>query len=441
MKRWVVSLASIIVLVAANALAQEIPDLTRWRVRAAIVADRVPQNGVVELPVGRDVFDAALPGLADVRVIDETGAPVGWIVRDERPEAREESARARILNRVRKGRDTQFVMDFGKKIEKNVLRITTEGRDFRRRVLIEGGDDGRTWATVREGALLFRVNHPEKSWEKLYNKDTVEFAMNDMRYLRVTVSAGDGDAGPPAVGDAAAVLRVRPALALRQENAAPKSVETKDGVTTAEFDLGYRHLPIERLVIDAAEPFFHRSVRIEGRNAPEREVEVVMEDGTKAKRTEAEPWTPVTSGTLWRFGTEPGAEANLTLAWSGSGFRHVRVMIENLDDPPLTIRSLTAEVRDVRLVFSPHSAGPFTLYAGNPDAPAPHYDLAHYVSALPERAEGRIEPLAPNPDFGRVTAESPLAAIAMWAALIVAGGVIGVLVWRQYRRIAASEGL
>ncbi|MCL4234593.1 MAG: DUF3999 family protein [Deltaproteobacteria bacterium] len=440
MNRRILSLASIVVFFAGTAFAQEVPDLTRWRARAAIVSDRFPQNGVVELPVGRDVFDAALPGLADVRIIDEVGAPVGWLLRDERPEVREDAVRARILNRVQRGRDTQFVMDFGKKIEKNVLRLATSGRDFRRRVLIEGCDDGRSWATVRDGALLFRVNHPEKAWEKLYNKDTVEFAVNDMRYLRVTVSAGDGDAGVPAVSDAVAVLRVRPALALRQENAAPKSVETKDGVTTVEFDLGYCHLPIERLVIDVGDAFFHRSVRVEGRNAPEREIDVVMEDGSKTKRVEPESWTPVTSGTLWRFGAESGAEANLTLAWNGSGFRFVRILVENLDDAPLTIRSLTAEVREVRVVFAPRSSGPFFLYVGNPDAPAPHYDLAHYVSALPEKVDGRVDPLAPNPDFGKTTTESPLAAIAMWAALLVAGAVIGALVWRQYRRIAANEG-
>lgn len=434
------SALALVAILATVTSAQEVPDLTHWRERAAIVVDRVPQNGAVELLVGRDVFDAAQPGLADVRIVDETGAPVGWLVRDERPDVREESVRARVLNRVRRGGDTQFVMDFAKKIEKNVLRIATEGRDFRRRVLIEGCDDGRSWATVRDGALLFRVNHPEKSWEKLYNKDTVEFGVNDMRYLRVTVSAGDDDAQAPTVSDAVAVMRVRPALALRQENAAPKSVDTRDGVTTAEFDLAYRHLPIERLVIDVGDAFFHRSVRVEGRNAPEREVDVTMEDGSTTKRTEPEPWSPVSSGTLWRLGAEPGAEANLTLAWNGDGYRYVRLMIENLDNAPLEIRSATAEVREPRLVFSPRSAGPFTLYVGNPDAPAPHYDLAHYVSALPEKVEGRALPLAPNPVYGNVTVESPLAAIAMWAALLIAAGVIGALVWRQYRRIASSEG-
>src|SRR5512133_1535666 len=91
----------------------------------------------------REVYEGARADLGDLRILDDTGALAPFVL--DRGQRRCDPAPPRplIRNRGWRGdRALSAVLDFGRRTRKPRLQLELSGDNFRRRVAVEGSDDG-----------------------------------------------------------------------------------------------------------------------------------------------------------------------------------------------------------------------------------------------------------------------------------------------------------
>ena len=434
----VAALSAIVILVSAVAPARAEFNVEDWEFLAPISIDlaATPSAGMVEMSLSPEVMDQARPSLADVRIIDEAGAEVPYVLELARAVAKSEIVAGKLYNRTfMPGRSSSATVDLGGKLLKNRIQVITAGSNFRRTVVIEGSDDGRTWRTIRRGALLFRIG---TAGNAEYEKDVVPIRENDLQRLRVTVYNGAGDPEHVEITAIRVLRRSVDAAQTRPVKIAKTSVEQEDRRTILEFDLGHRHMSLRELVLAFEDDNFFRCVRVSGRQQETRIVKHPVEDAKAFEREEPEPWTPIRSGAVFRYSGEDGDESSLALDLSGSAHRHLRVEIANEDNPPLTFAGAKLS-RYVCLVrFPVQTASQVQLYFGNARARSPKYDVAYYADRLASEgvaAAAHAEP-AVNPRFGATPAPTPWSEkhrVILWLALLAGIAVLAALIVSQMR--------
>ena len=415
-----------------------------WEFLAPLTIDpAAPQAaGMVEVSLSPEILDRCRPDRGDLRVIGADSTEVAYLTECARARTESQTRSCRLYNRTFvAGVSSSVTADCEGKILKNRVRISTEGSNFRRGVLIEASDDGSTWQTVRRGAFLFRVGVAGKTE---YEKDTVHFSTNNMRYMRLTIWNAPGD--PEEVGITEVEILHETVDPARTSSLVIAATDVKQGEkrTILEFDLGYRHVPLKELSLAFDEPDFFRRITVSGRQAETRIVKHRVEDGRALEREIPVSWTRIQTGAIFRYSGEEGDESSLTIDLSGASYRYIRVEIHNEDNPPLTLAaaSATQHLYLVRFPFQPNEI--WHLYFGNPRAGAARYDLSHYAERLGSRGLVTASPGVPisNPAFGEVEAPKPWSErhrVILWVGLLAGVLVLGALIVLQMRAHGRSR--
>ena len=198
------------------------------------------------------------------------------------------------------------------------------------------------------------------------------------------------------------------------------------------------------MLLEFEDESFLRGFRVSGRNDRERTVTTPVEDAARRVRRVKVPWTPITSGRIYRFRTKDVKEESLAIRLDGANYRYLLAQIENADDPPLRFTGAKVTRYVTRVAFRAREEGRLHLYFGNDKAGRPDYDLRHYSGRL--RAEA-VSPASlldvePNPAHGEETKPVPWAERHRWIlaiALIGAMAVIGALILRQARGVTRTS--
>ena len=324
----------------------------------------VAAPGRVSVRLDRDVYEAARPDLGDLRVLDERGRDVPYVIdRAERlglPEAR-----PGIRNRGWSADGVATaVLDFGRRLGKRRLQLRLSGDNFRRRVAVEGGDDGAAWVTLVDEAWVFAVPGKEPA-----RYETVDLPENDFPLLRVAVHPAPDEKGRPAIdgawvpGDDRPPGREERLVARWSEAQDPKARET-----WLTLQLGARHQPFDAVELDVADERFFREARVEARHEPR------APGGALA-------WEEIGRGALYRLEHENRRRECLRIEARGRE-RVLRVRVRNLDDRPLQVRGVALRVPVERLLFEAERPGLYRLTYGSPDRRTPSYDLARTAGDL-----------------------------------------------------------
>lgn len=381
----------------------------------------VPAPGLVAVRLDRHVYEAARADLGDLRIRDRHGDAVPHLLDDGRGPTHPEK-RPRMRNRGhRPDRSATVVLDFGERFEKDRLVLRTNGRNFRRRVTIEGGDDGEDWTTLVDDAWVFAVPGPET-----VHVEDVTLPVNDFPLLRVTVEPGTRErmrveileAWVPAGGPGPR----------HEDTLSPgwsRAAEARRGETWLTLDLGARHQPFDAVVLEVEDERFFREVRTEVR----RDVEPAPRD--QRALAHPLPWDPLGQGTVYRLDPE---RENLRIDARGRA-RALRVRVLNGDDRPLVFERVTVQVPVERLLFEAEREGEYRLTYGAADLQAPEYDLARTLEAAAEAPWAELGPpvrLEVEADVLPWTERHPA---LLWVGLLVVVAALGALTWRALRSV------
>jgi hypothetical protein len=417
-----------------------------WALLAPVEMAAHTRNALAECALTPEVLDASLPDLRDLRVVVHGNEEIPFVIKTNQGSVSRVPLQVRLYNRTCVAdRESTITADFGKKELKNRVRVMTPGTNFRRKVRVEGSDNGETWMTVREGAFLFRIQHADAK-SQAYEGNVVSFPDNDLRYLKITVCNAEDDKGALEITDVKAFKHVRtPAETVAVSVMSTETVQEKRR-TDITLDLGYRNLPLHELKVDFSDPNFLRTVAVWGRDQETRVVRRVVEDSAALERTVQEPWSKVIGGTIHRFSAEKSADESLSLNLRRTKFRYLQIRIENRDDPPLSFTGARVFRLAQTLEFPTAAGGHYDVLTGYAKAIAPVYDLGHYIDRLRPQgvAHATLGKIRPNPLHTRTERTIPWSERheeILWLALLAMAAALGFLVYRlaMSARITGAE--
>jgi hypothetical protein len=405
------------------ALAVPIPDVQQpppwqdWKYARPIELPSAQMAGaakvLVRFALPGDVYGQARSDLADVRVIDATGA--------QQPYAIDQiAARTTTLRRDATlseqgfvaGRYSQAVADAGTAGDMHdVLTIETDADQFSTWVEVAASDDERTWRIVRQRAPIFRFRA-----DGFEGSLDVHFDRTRSRWLRIRVL--DPAKEFPITGCSVAdVVEAAPefvtvAAGLRPESRSPAKQ------TRLTIDLGTADIPASEVRFDVADAAFHRAVAV-----------LTSADG--------KDWSYIYDCEIYR---DDLGGSSLAFGFPEGRGRYWRLVVYNRDDAPLHGLRATLLATPRYVSFRARGGAHYRVIFGNPHAAAPEYDFASSTSP-DERAHARLATLGRYGEAMNLTAPliprpwTETHAGIVWAALLLA---VVVLAWIALRAMRST---
>ncbi len=387
-------LRAFVLLAALPAVGGKLP--SGWRQEQAF---SVPSTGLVKLSLPPDTLDAARPALEDLRLYDDAGNEIPYLIEFPAPVARISRA-SKSFQVALEPDSTVMTLETGFDHPLDAVTLESPAADFIKSVRVEGSDDGARWQVLAQNRLIFQqpsgASHLEVSFAAVTER-RLRLIVDDRRSRPVPFTGASlhGDSGGPPPGE---WIQAR----ITERDEIP-------GETRLALNLGAANLSIAAVRIETSEPLFMRQVSIA---FPEFSEDLVRE-------------RVIGRGAVFRVAV-PGqaASENLTLPLEQLvRSRELFLLVRNGDSPPLAVSSVSLERRPVCLVFLARETGVHHLITGNPQCPPPRYDLAGLrmelksLAALPVK----IPPPADNPDFRPaevlpgVELAGPAPDVAAWA--------------------------
>jgi hypothetical protein len=360
------------ILWAISSRAVELP--AGWR---HVQTFNIQSAGMVKFSLPIATLDAARPGLEDLRLCDDAGAEIPFLI--EHP-----TASPRVIRRARsfqvslQPNTTVITLETGLTEPIEAVTLETPANNFLKAVKVEGSRDGRGWQTLAVGQPIFQQAGGASELR-------AAFPVGTWPGLRLTVDDGRTGAIPftgarvhTAVGETSPGETLDAGIAERYEN---------PGETRLRLNLGAANLDLAALQLETTEPLFTRSVTV-----------AVAQVTDEAIREQS-----VSQGVIYRVKIDgQAASSNLTVNVGGQiRSRELLVLIRNEDSPPLTVSAVRVERRPVQLVFRARAAGAFHLLTGNRNCAAPRYDLAALSANLKSIPVSPVplSALAENPGY------------------------------------------
>ena len=372
----------------------------------------VDEPGRVVVDLDRDVYAEARVDLGDVRVVDDSGIRVPFVIDRETAEA-PPSLTPVVLNRgFVAGRAAVATLDFGQRVRKSAVHVSLSGENFRRRVEVEGSDDGQAFTTLLDDAWVFAIPGATRY-------ETIALPDGDHRFLRLTVHLGSDDPRRIEIGGVTADGGRAPDLSGTPLPVAIRAIQLeKERDTLVVVDLPGAHHPFRAIELDVATPRFLRSVVVEAQRLPL-------------------DWVAIGDGVVYRY-ESGGRRYEKTRLDVGGRERRIRLRIRNLDDAPLDVRAARVIVPRERVLFEAQPGRVYWLTYGDERAPAPSFDLQRTIGdpsawaagARPGRL-GQPQRITGGPAAARPWTERYPA--LLWSGLVVVALLLGAVTWRALR--------
>jgi hypothetical protein len=348
-------------------------DTSRWKVQSAV---QVPERsaGIAVVKLTREVYVQSRTGLGDLRVA-RGSEEIPYLMDTRRGAVEFREIAPPVINQsVAPGRGLQLTLDLGSHFKHSRIRVSTAVTNFKQKVRIETGEDGRSWSMARQDGYIFDFSQGDRHMALL----TVDYPASTMRYVRVTVY---GWMKTDAVRQVWAAYRDElPAERDVMDSVVPErseDPETKSSLLL--IDLKQAGVPYDRVRLESEPAHYYRAAELE-----------TSKDG--------KDWRFAATGTIY----QTASELSTGLTFGERHERYLRLRIFNGDDKPIPVKRVVIEVT-VRLLKFPLAAGagPFYLLTGNPDAKVPSYDLAAVLAREAPQPEVRATLLAPadNPGY------------------------------------------
>jgi hypothetical protein len=365
--------------------------------------------GLVKMSLPVETLDAARPELEDLRLYDQAGNEVPYLI--EPPAQFAKAAQAVKAFQVSLGASTTVItVETGLAQPLDGVTLETPTFNFIKAVRVESSEDGNRWQTLAQGEPIFRqldgANHLEISLPPTSSK-LLRFTVDDGRSPPIPFT---GALVHPAMDKPAPGELISATITERDET---------PGETRLEVSLGAANLSVASVQLETPEPLFMRQVLV---TFPKVSEDTIREE-------------TIGQGTVYRIavaGQTPSQNLSLPLD-SLVRSRELFVLIKNSNSPPLPISAVRVERRPVYLVFLARQPGTYHLLTGNAQCGAPRYDLAALGMNLKGVAVSPIKISLPSDN-------SDFRAPEVLPGLEVSGAALDVSDWKFRKPVKISKG-
>src|SRR5882672_3896730 len=347
-------------------------DPSEWRNTQTL---DISAAGLVHVNLPATTLDAAQPGLEDLRIVDSTGNQVPYLIERLLPDAESTIRPMEFRSTIENGA-THLILKTGTSAPIIGVSLESPATRFMKAADVEGSNDGTTWTKLAGGDSLFQLPNGA-------TKLRVSLLEGAWEFLRATID----DLGSPPVPFTGAQLHK--ARTTAPAEGVPITIKTRDespGTTRLALDLGAANLTLGSLRIESNEPVFTRAVTLA---IPE-----VDDDGIRERN--------IADAVIYRVNVNGKNEAHLEIPLESEiHTRELFVLIRNEDSPPLSIDTVRADRRLVRLTFYANQPGRYSLLGGNSQCAAPRYDLSALSGKLRNATAMDVVPstLVSNPNY------------------------------------------
>lgn len=395
-----------ILMVAAVAPAQWPGPLRFWK-----AVDRAPgkEEEILAFPLDREIHAVTRDGMPDLRIIDNDGTPVPYLLetqlQDRKEMVREEFA-TEIGNLRAEGNSLEIHVRLAETSPSaDGLIVISPLRNYERKVRLAGSVDGTNWTAVNTEGLIF-----DYSQHMDISSRNIALPKNGFRQFRLTISDITDQLESPfrhlskTFEDAKETKRVeqtvierrpfridririwhdRPAQEARTVSHPLTGFETveepskKRTVITARAN----REPINRLTVETTNRNFSRQVTIEapaGKGPSGTEGKAGRGEGASEGTRE---WQVIANGTIENFHFRDQARQSQGIAFPERREEAFRIVIHNEDNPPLTVSGVKAEGYLHRAVFLAQPGKSYRVFYGSATLEMPHYEAAQVLATL-----------------------------------------------------------
>jgi len=400
----------------STTFAADLPSAWRaWRYSRTL--SQTAASGPAEIPLSVDILAHSGNHLDDLRLIDDHGHEVPYLVKVDRgadPVVRSTPAKLRENSYVL-GQFTQVVLEIqgDNSVFHNTVRIDTPETDFINWVEVSTSDDARLWRIVKARAPISRFRK-----EGLEGSQTIHYSDTASRYLRLRIFEPSRQFAVTGAEILSSDMR-EPARELVNANFQSDS-SAPPNVSRWQADLSNNPLPITEVVFSTKQPEFYRAVRV-----------LTSEEGKE--------WNFRCGGEIYRYKLGAKIEESLRIRfYEDWGPRFWRVEVLNGNDTPLTDAMPSLVLTPRRLFFLAAQGHTYRLIYGNAAATSPQYDLGHFPSVQGDvpasvLAVGNEERTSNYADPRPYSERHPN---LLWLAL---GGAVALLAYAAIRALRAPR--
>jgi len=330
----------------------------KWRYNKEI---RVTGNQkIASFSLDSQVYEHAKGGLADLRIINNSGKEVKYKLTIESGQKTIETVPVKIRDLgIKVGENTQFIVDVGRQgILHNSITIQTPSVNFRRQVEVEASDDLANWLLVKkptEGSYIYDYSLDFKA-----KNTTVYYPQSTARYLRIKIL--DMGEEPIKVTGASVINDIY--ISSRTATYDPKLLEEKNDqekqTSTYLLDLGAKGIPSNKISFETSEANFNREVLIEGSN-------------------DNSTFTRLGSDVIFSYQTPGFNGAKDSVSFNEGNFRYLRFTVFNRDNAAVKLSDFKVFGTVRKVIFDYLSGETYKLYYGNLQARYPDYDIESYL--------------------------------------------------------------
>jgi hypothetical protein len=399
-----------------------------WRYSRAI--ELPPPDAMSSATTGRgrlagvvlpaDFYTHTNTRLADLRVIDDRGAEVPYVISQRTRSFRSSTLPSTLReNSFSAGAFTQLVLDAGAHAPfHNSVQIETGEADFIEWVQVEASDDGHVWRMVQQRAPIFRFRKNAHEGTQL-----VRYSENNAPYLRVRIL--DGARKFPVTGAEILQQTSEPAERVALQLGLIADAKQPAGRSVWSAELGDVAPLVTEVRFDVSAPAeFIRSVDI-------------------SSSVDRKDWDPLQSAEIYRYARGDAQQEQLAVAidTSRGRSRSLRVEIVNGNDAPLRLAAPQLYITPQRIAFEEQAGRGYRLIYGQERAEGAEYDLVRRLSAaqLASVVAGQLGPEEVNTDWADPRPWTETHDSFLWLVLLAAVMLLWYAAVRSLRKSAAPE--
>jgi hypothetical protein len=380
-----------------------------------------PASKLVRVALPEALFKHGRSDLADLRVLDERGEDVGFVIFD-RDNGRETEWRSteRVDAGFVPGEYTQVVADTGEgDALHNRVQVTLPPaeEEFFTWVEVAASQDGKTWRVVSAKAPLYRFGR-----QGFGRTHAIQYPRTRDRFLRLRLLESEVEIDIERLRVAEKTDNESEMVDIRR--ALVRNPDSPEGESWWEPNGPMSEVPIAAIRVETASEAFHRPVKVS-----------VSED--------RQVWDQVGEGIIYRYraeesspGDEPGtSRQSLQVDVRNTASPFWRATILDRSDPPVTDLEVVLMQSQRYLVFRPSAGSTYRLAYGNPKAEAPEYEIAELTSR-DSLAGARLAELGDEQTNETWTSSEPFSErhpVMLWMMLGLAILVLGSMALRALR--------
>lgn len=328
-----------------------------YKRKIALKKDAVKWNSI-EIP--DEMYNRIKPDLSDIRIFKHKGndtVEVRYTVHKNPDFEFDTKQRLKIINQSVSNNKSYFTVQTANQMI-NQLGLKFQNENFDWKVNLEGSHDQNQWFTVLKDYRILAIRNSEAN----YRFEDLSFNDSDYKYYRISVDSKEKPIIKSVHSNHSQSKENLKFRAITVDKLTTKT-DKKNKVTTIEFSLK-NPLPVYAVLVNTNKTIdYNRTVTVE-----------YVQDSIKTEKGFMKHYSYFSSGIL-------SSERNSELALSGTDLKFIkdiRITINNKDNQPLEINSVTLKTLSFNILFSAdNSDWDYYLYYGNKLSSKPSYD-AYY---------------------------------------------------------------